>query len=209
MELPAPRQPETDLTVDDFEHFFVQVNDQNVQVNNQAENEHSLNNQTKYQTAVNNDEKVILNNAEVFELVSMAEASRRLKVPYPTLRRQVLSGKIPSEPGSDGKPLVRLNISENSKTEMNTNEHSMNINEQIEYSPENSPIIQALLGELQREREFSRQLTVKLEAACHRNGFLEAQTQTYQDQIKLLTDSQHKPGWWQTVCNWFGAKHKA
>lgn len=206
MELPAPRQPETDLTVDDFEHFFVQVNNQNVQVNNQTENEHSLNNQTEYQTAVNIDEKVILNHADVFELVSMAEASRRLKVPYPTLRRQVLSGKIPSEPGLDGKPLVKLNISENSKTEMNTNENSMNINEQIEYSPENSPIIQALLGELQREREFSRQLTVKLEAASHRNGFLEAQSQTYQDQIKLLTDSQHKRGWWQTVSSWFGAK---
>jgi hypothetical protein len=43
----------------------------------------------------------------------------------------------------------------------------------------------------------------KLESANYRIGYLEAQTQNYQEQIKLLTDSQHKAGWWSRFCCWF------
>jgi hypothetical protein len=37
----------------------------------------------------------------------------------------------------------------------------------------------------------------EIQAASFRNGYLESQLETQRDQIKLLTDSKHKPGWWQ------------
>ncbi|MBX9723288.1 MAG: helix-turn-helix domain-containing protein [Candidatus Obscuribacterales bacterium] len=42
----------------------------------------------------------------------------------------------------------------------------------------------------------------RLESANYRIGYLEAQTSNYQEQVKLLTDSQHK-GWWNRFCSWF------
>lgn len=58
-------------------------------------------------------------------------------------------------------------------------------------------------GELDKLLELVQTQAQKLEAANYRIGYLEAQTQTYKEQIKLLTDSQHKPGWWVRFCSWF------
>ena len=44
-----------------------------------------------------------------------------------------------------------------------------------------------------------RELMTKLEALTYRNGYLEAQLAAQDEQIKLLTDSQHKPTWWYRV----------
>lgn len=43
----------------------------------------------------------------------------------------------------------------------------------------------------------------KLESANYRIGYLESQTQTYQEQVKLLTDSQRRSGWWSRFSSWF------
>ena len=55
-----------------------------------------------------------------------------------------------------------------------------------------------------------KELLAKLEALTYRNGYLEAQlterqkeVDSQREQIKLLTDSQHKPGWWQRFSSWF------
>lgn len=138
--------------------------------------------------------------ADSTELVSMAEASRRLKIPYPTLRRQVLAGKIESSIGRDGKPLVRL-----SKYEKSSNIHEQKVNklEQKIAQSEHSANIQRLLEVIESERSYSRSLNERLEAANHRNGYLEAQSEGYQEQIKLLMDSQHKRGWWARFSSWF------
>lgn len=47
-----------------------------------------------------------------------------------------------------------------------------------------------------------RDLQAKLEAASYRIGYLEAQLETERQQVKLLTDSQHKPGWWAQFKKW-------
>lgn len=137
---------------------------------------------------------------ESFELVSMAEAARRFKMPYPTLRRQVIAGKIPSAPGPDGKPLVKLISSEQQK---NSREQKTNNTEQKPYQSEYSQTIQRLLEQVETERSYGKTLNEKLEAANHRNGYLEAQVDQQIEHIKLLTDSQHKPGWWSTFRSWF------
>jgi len=43
----------------------------------------------------------------------------------------------------------------------------------------------------------------QLQAATFRNGYLEAQLEGKEREIKLLTDSQHKRGWWARFGSWF------
>jgi excisionase family DNA binding protein len=42
-----------------------------------------------------------------------------------------------------------------------------------------------------------------LQGANWRNGYLESQTEIKDQQIRLLTDSQHKIGWWAKFSSWF------
>ncbi len=62
-----------------------------------------------------------------------------------------------------------------------------------------TPEMLALLALLeQRDRE--------LQAAAFRNGYLESQLETQREQIKLLTDSQHKTTWWHRFRSWFAGQ---
>lgn len=49
------------------------------------------------------------------------------------------------------------------------------------------------LAEAQRE----------IQGAAYRNGYLESQLEIEREQVKLLTDSQHKAGWWHRLSSWF------
>jgi uncharacterized protein (DUF736 family) len=49
----------------------------------------------------------------------------------------------------------------------------------------------------------NQELSNKLEAANYRIGYLEAQTDNHKEQIKLLTDSQHKTAGWRKFWSWF------
>ena len=60
----------------------------------------------------------------------------------------------------------------------------------------------ALTTEVERLLSIVQEQAHKLEAANYRLGYLEAQADSYKDQIRLLTDSQHKRTWWQ----WFIGK---
>lgn len=57
--------------------------------------------------------------------------------------------------------------------------------------------------------DLDRLLTViqekdrQLQAATFRNGYLEAQLEGRDKEIKLLTDSQHKPAGWRRFWSWF------
>lgn len=62
--------------------------------------------------------------------------------------------------------------------------------------PSFAPELKSLLDVITKQAE-------KLEAASMRIGYLEARTENYETQIKLLTDSQHKRGWWARFGAWF------
>jgi excisionase family DNA binding protein len=47
-----------------------------------------------------------------------------------------------------------------------------------------------------------RELMFKIENLTYRNGYLEAQLSEKTEQIKLLTDSQPKDGWWNRFRTW-------
>lgn len=58
--------------------------------------------------------------------------------------------------------------------------------------------------------ELVEKQAAKLEAAAGQIGYLQAQLlsqkealETKEEQLKLLTDSQHKTGWWSRFCSWF------
>lgn len=46
------------------------------------------------------------------------------------------------------------------------------------------------------------EMSRKLEAASYRIGWLESQLQEREKELKLLTDSQHKPGLWAKFTAW-------
>lgn len=59
------------------------------------------------------------------------------------------------------------------------------------------------------QQEIIKGLLAKVEALTYRNGYLESQLHERErdieerdQQIKLLTDSQHKPGWWARLKKW-------
>ncbi|MFA6556654.1 MAG: hypothetical protein WCT03_09515 [Candidatus Obscuribacterales bacterium] len=191
MEKNAPREQVTDLSLVGLEKVFVQI-------------EQSLATE-QIATDSNIHEQNHEYDGESTELVSMAEASRRLKMPYPTLRRQVLSGKIASVPGADGKPLVKLTCIEQS-----ANIHEAKLNKAEQSSPQSdySETIQRLLQQMEAERTYSKALNEKLEAANHRNGYLEAKVDHQGEQIKLLTDTQHRAGLWTRFYSWMVGTNK-
>lgn len=59
---------------------------------------------------------------------------------------------------------------------------------------------------LKRLADVEKQLTdaqKELQGAVWRNGYLESQLENERQQIKLLTDSQHKGSWWAGFKKWF------
>lgn len=64
--------------------------------------------------------------------------------------------------------------------------------------------------ELTRLVDLVEKQAAKLEIAAGQIGYLQAQLESQvklleskDSQIKLLTDSQHKPSWWNRFCSWF------
>jgi excisionase family DNA binding protein len=68
------------------------------------------------------------------------------------------------------------------------------------------PIQKALVTENDRLWQLLKEKDAKLEALTMRTGYLEAQLDSHKEQIKLLTDSKHKAGWWIRFCSWFAGR---
>jgi hypothetical protein len=63
--------------------------------------------------------------------------------------------------------------------------------------------IAALQSVMKEQLEQIEEQSLRLEAASYRIGYLEAQLQGKDEQLKLLTTDQVQIGWWQAVNNWF------
>ncbi len=59
------------------------------------------------------------------------------------------------------------------------------------------------LADTERLWNLLKEKDAKIEALIMRDGYMQAQLETLQQELKLLTDSQHKSGWWQRFCSWF------
>jgi excisionase family DNA binding protein len=56
---------------------------------------------------------------------------------------------------------------------------------------------------LEEQKQEIASLREQLECAIYRNGYLESKLEDREKQILLLTDSQHKGGWWAKFSSWF------
>jgi hypothetical protein len=58
-------------------------------------------------------------------------------------------------------------------------------------------------SELDGHLTLIKELQAQVQAAAFRNGYLESKLEERDREIKLLTDSQHKQGWWVRFSSWF------
>lgn len=72
--------------------------------------------------------------------------------------------------------------------------------------PDSVPVSPVINDENDRLWQLLKEKDAKLEALTMRTGYLEAQLENHRDQIKLLTDCQHKPGWWSRFRSWFNIR---
>jgi len=70
--------------------------------------------------------------------------------------------------------------------------------------PDNDKFLE-VIQELQNKLDNANQ---QLQAASFRNGYLESQVESHKEQIKLLTDSQHKSSWLLRLKNLFSSDRK-
>ena len=63
-----------------------------------------------------------------------------------------------------------------------------------------------LRNQIQELKTNCEQAAKQLEGAIYRTGYLEAQLEAERQQVKLLTDGQHKSTWWHRIRSWFAGQ---
>lgn len=129
---------------------------------------------------------------------TVAEAARRLGIPYTTFYKQVKAGKHETVSGPDGKPRVLIEDTERDSPGVSPGyAFSQGVTEGVSLSTEGVSEAYHL--------KIIEQLSAKLEGANYRIGWLESQLSEREkdvEELKLLTDSQHKPGLWARFKKW-------
>ncbi|MBA3992549.1 MAG: hypothetical protein C0469_03410 [Cyanobacteria bacterium DS2.3.42] len=143
--------------------------------------------------------------------LTLKEAVEFYKISEKTIRLHITQGKIPArkEQGlkglewriyPSGLPAVPEIVEGITEIEVDDNQPGTMLEpdrNQVEITPVKAT------SELDKLLDVIRTQAEKLEAANYRIGYLEAQTVSYQEQVKLLTDSQHKPAGWRKFWSWF------
>lgn len=70
-------------------------------------------------------------------------------------------------------------------------------------APADPELIEEFRKQISELKVENQALQKELQGATWRNGYLESQAETKDLQIRLLTDSQHKPSWWTRLASWF------
>jgi hypothetical protein len=73
-------------------------------------------------------------------------------------------------------------------------------------SPPDPSLIEELRRQISDLKSENQSLQKDLQGANWRNGYLESQVQSQETQIKLLTDRQHKQGWWTRLYSRLGGR---
>jgi hypothetical protein len=120
--------------------------------------------------------------------VSISEGSRRLDIPYTTLRRQVKEGKFQTQTTPDGRVLIGIEIMRppNGEKRVTAGQVVDNSGGQIE-APNQTQLLEFIATQMHQLQE----------ASC-RIGWLEAKLEEMQNEVKLLTDNK-KRRWWHWV----------
>ncbi len=133
---------------------------------------------------------------ETPECLTVSELVRQLGIPRSTVYRHIRSGKYETVRGPDGKVRIPLR-----QTEIPILSHEIR-DETANETVSHREILTETKNETTTGTVDVADLLRKLEGATYRIGYLEAQLAAERQQVKLLTDSQHKPGWWHRVRSW-------
>jgi predicted DNA-binding transcriptional regulator AlpA len=121
--------------------------------------------------------------------LSVHEAAKALGITERSIWRRIRAGKLQAKL-QDGKTIVSLRQSDVQLTDQ-------------------SPSVTVPPGQTDASDHYLEQLLTllhdkdrELQAASFRNGYLEAQLESQKEQIKLLTDSQHRASWWARFKTW-------
>lgn len=141
----------------------------------------------------------------VTEVASIKKKSER------TIQRYAKQGKLISKADESGKLLILMPTDadivlmspENVATIADTDSApTTRVATGADRSAEgDNPV--ATSSEVDRLWQLLRDKDAKIEALILRTGYLQAQADTAQETIKLLTDSQQKTGWWARFSSWF------
>ncbi|MBX9722329.1 MAG: hypothetical protein K2X81_13090 [Candidatus Obscuribacterales bacterium] len=156
------------------------------------------------------------------ELVPLAQAAKRLGVTRRYAHKLATSGKLQAIQDSKGRWLVKM---EQGQIQIQDQVELIQFQDQDHVEPSQSQdhdhveLIQIQFQDhvIQGYQQQIKELQHKLEAAAYRVGYLQSQVETKdqelesqykelenrEQKIKLLTDSQHKPSWWNKFKTWF------
>ncbi len=125
---------------------------------------------------------------------TLIEAANAYNVTERTIRRWIKE-QLVSAWKVDGPRGPEWRINSGSTMDKNQDHPGSTVDLEATALPEqNAPTFETdRLWELLKEKD------AKIEALIMRTGYLQAQMETKEEQIKLLTDSQHKPSWWRRV----------
>jgi len=136
------------------------------------------------------------------DLWTLNQAAEQLKVSLVTVRRRLQTGKLKGFKieGLNGPewrivPPHQMACTVDDQTVQGVIDNTDHSVHTVGDHPD-----QVLISE---HLDVIREMQAKLEALTYRNGYLEAQLENRDSQIKLLTDTQHKRGWWTSFCSWF------
>jgi hypothetical protein len=156
------------------------------------------------------------------ELWTVAEAAKSFGVSEKTILRRLQKGtingfKVQGQFGLEWRiesgPTSQV-LFDNAVTKDRTPEDIISVEDspaQVVEIAEDSPaqgVLKPLdtLGHdrlIDEQRHEIARLRQQLEGAIYRNGYLESKLEDRETQIKLLTDTQNKGGWWARFSSWF------
>lgn len=134
---------------------------------------------------------------------SVPEAAKLLGITERSIWRRIRLGKLQSKL-VNGKTFVSVYQSDVRPTRQSDNKQTSVV---VSVNQHDMPIDS--ISYVQQLLDLLKEKDKQLQAAGYRNGYLEAQLQEREKEVKLLTDSQHKGKWWQRVGKWFVRNAKA
>lgn len=135
--------------------------------------------------------------------LTVSEAASAMRKSERSIQRYAKSGKLRSRTDNSGRLLIYL------PTSADTFITPADIVATVADNHQEAPTLMAgvatsaTTAENQRLWDLLKEKDAKIEALVMRNGYLQAQAENAQETIKLLTDSQHKSGWWAKFSSWF------
>ena len=128
---------------------------------------------------------------------TLTEAAEAYNVTERTIRRWIKE-QVVSAWKVDGPRGPEWRINRGSTTDTNQVHPGSTVDLEAVVLPEQNapPPETTRLWELLKEKD------TKIEALVMRTGYLQAQLEASQQTIKLLEDSQYKPGWWPRLKSW-------